>query len=110
MNKSICVVAALTIALAACGERAPSVADLSDQPHTVEQYYADDALRSGTIEACKARNEAESKIMQAKPACANAMTAMKRHSAESMEKAIVDDNARLEAAFKKARDERKQSN
>lgn len=68
--KIMIAVGTMLVALTGCVP-----ADLSEQEHTVADYYADAQLSADTIAACRARNEAEYRVMQAKPACANVRAA-----------------------------------
>lgn len=101
MNTSVLALVA-SLSLAAC-----SAAGLADRPHTVADYYADAQLSADTIEACRARNEAEYRVMQAKPACANVRAAEQQRwddaarqlsgASSGIEERKAERNARLAA-------------
>lgn len=105
MKQQVRVILGSALAVAAlcgCGQQGADKS-LADQPHSVDEYYKDNALRSATIDACRASNEAENKVLRAKEACVNVWEAMKRHSNEGLDQAVQDDNARLKEAFEKKR-------
>lgn len=52
--------------LAGCAPAGPE-----SEVHTVAEYMADQQLSAETIEACRASNEAEARVMAEKPACKN---------------------------------------
>lgn len=88
---------ALTV-LAGCGKT-----DLSDQSHSVEEYMADDRLSADTIEACRAKNEAEYRLMAQKPACANVREAEDRKSDAATAKSEAEYNASMEKLLEERR-------
>ena len=86
--------------LTGCGEKAANLSsDLSEQPHSVEEYLANEQLTADTLAACKVSSEAEYREMEAKPACVNVREAEKQRDAAAA--------ADFEAAFEKARAERR---
>lgn len=89
--KVIALALVAALALPACGG-----SSLSDQPQPVAVYYADAQLSADTIEACRARNEAEFRLMLAKPACVNVRLAQEQHSDEAQAVAEAKYNSAME--------------
>lgn len=88
------------LTLAACGP-----ASLADQEHSVQEYYENDQLSADTLEACRARNDAEMRVMAAKPACMNVRAAQKKHQDE----AATKENARWEAWAEERKQKREEA-
>lgn len=85
----------------ACG-----TSDPSDTPHSVDEYMANAELTSRTLDACRAANSAEARIMRDKEACQNVREAERRIAAEETAAATADFNARMRAELDKKRRER----
>lgn len=94
--------ALLATALGACAGHP------SDQVHSVEDYYANDQLTAETLEACRARNEAEMRLMAAKPACRNAREAERRRAAESAAAYNAEWNSYMEQQLRLRRQAREE--
>lgn len=99
MNKYLALVTAAAL-LGGCA------ADLSEQPHSVSEYLADDKLSSATIEACRASNDAELRVMQAKPACVNVQAAERQKRDAQLHLAEEKSNAKLEEMMERRREHR----
>jgi len=96
-------VVALALLAAVMSLTACSHVDLSDQAHSVEAYYADGKLSADTIEACRAKNEAEHRVMQAKEACKNVRQAEKRRSDEAQAASEAEFNRSMEQLLEERR-------
>ncbi len=80
---------ALLVTLASCARTAPTPAgSLADEAHSVDEYYGDAKLSAETIEACKGRNSAEQRMLDAKTACKNVQESETRHAREEWNKAV----------------------
>lgn len=89
----------------ACGS-VSSPSDMSDQPHTVAEYLADDKLSSDTIEACRASNAAEARIMRDKEACKNVREAERQRREVAMTKYAEEEKASMDAIREERRKQR----
>lgn len=92
--KALVTTALLVLALTACG----SQQHLADSPHSVDAYYADPALAAATIEACRAKNVEEARVMAAKQACENVRLAVSRKTDEETAETERSFNDALRAA------------
>jgi len=98
----------LTLTVTAC-DKAPAVVDLSDKPHSVAEYLADDKLSADTLEACRAKNAADARVMRGKDACINVREAERQKNAKATEAATAKFNDGMEAALEERRRQREAS-
>ncbi|MBV6867917.1 MULTISPECIES: hypothetical protein [Xanthomonas] len=89
---------AAAVLIAACAQVGNDAAALRTANHSVADYQADSELRTRTMDACKAKDDAQYREYQALSGCKNAMEASRTDFDNSMNDAVQAENARERAA------------
>lgn len=98
MKIRIITAAAAAALIASCAQVGSDAAALRTANHSVADYKADSDLRTRTMDACKAKDDAQYREYQALSGCKNAMEASRSDFDDSLNDAVQAENARERAA------------